>query len=210
MNYYFDTEFIEDGRTIDLISIGMVAENGNTLYEISSEFNVDKASDWVCLNVLEPMFKDFQLSNATSMAAHIMADEQLSRIERIKQVTKGYIKFKGRSRARIAELVKEFVNDNLQTSDDKPVFYAYYADYDWVVFCQLFGTMMDLPEGFPMYCRDLKQELDRIAVIADWRYPEKWLEMIKAHSKYPTQENEHDALADAKWNQKLHHFMATL
>jgi hypothetical protein len=28
MKYYYDTEFIEDGRTIDLISIGIVAEDG--------------------------------------------------------------------------------------------------------------------------------------------------------------------------------------
>ena len=39
-------------------------------------------------------------------------------------------------------------------------FYAYYADYDWVVFCWVFGKMIDLPEGFPMYCRDLKQMID--------------------------------------------------
>lgn len=26
MRYFFDTEFIEDGKTIDLISIGMVAD----------------------------------------------------------------------------------------------------------------------------------------------------------------------------------------
>ena len=33
-------------------------------------------------------------------------------------------------------------------------------DYDWVALCQLFGTMMDLPEGWPMYCRDVKQLAD--------------------------------------------------
>jgi len=39
----------------------------------------------------------------------------------------------------------------------KPEIWGYYADYDWVLFCQLFGTMMDLPKRFPMYCRDIKQ-----------------------------------------------------
>lgn len=34
------------------------------------------------------------------------------------------------------------------------------ADYDWVVLCQLYGTMMDLPKGWPMYCRDVKQLCD--------------------------------------------------
>jgi len=29
MRFFSDTECIEDGRTLDVISIGMVAENGN-------------------------------------------------------------------------------------------------------------------------------------------------------------------------------------
>lgn len=26
---------------------------------------------------------------------------------------------------------------------------GYYADYDWVAFCQLFDRMIDLPKDFP-------------------------------------------------------------
>jgi hypothetical protein len=37
-----------------------------------------------------------------------------------------------------------------------------YADYDWVVLCQLFGAMVDLPKGWPMYCRDIKQWADEL------------------------------------------------
>ena len=29
---------------------------------------------------------------------------------------------------------------------ETPEFWGYYCDYDWVVFCQMFGTMMDLPK----------------------------------------------------------------
>lgn len=38
-----------------------------------------------------------------------------------------------------------------------PIFWADYADYDWVLLCQLFGTMLDRPEGWPMFCRDIQQ-----------------------------------------------------
>ena len=51
-----------------------------------------------------------------------------------------------------------------------PTFYAYYADYDWVVFCKIFGRMIDLPKHFPMYCRDLKQTLDEKVDLLDWYY----------------------------------------
>ncbi|OBI52191.1 hypothetical protein A5707_12335 [Mycobacterium kyorinense] len=52
MRYFYDTEFIEDGRTIDLISIGVVAENGREYYAVSTEFDPDRAGSWVRTHVL--------------------------------------------------------------------------------------------------------------------------------------------------------------
>lgn len=72
-------------------------------------------------------------------------------------------------------------------------FYGYYADYDWVVFCQLFGRMVDLPEGFPYYCRDLKQTMDELGLDGDWK-----------KTNCPDPVNEHHALVDARWNMNLH------
>jgi len=93
-----------------------------------------------------------------------------------------------------------YVEEWLKNNDIK--FYAYYADYDWVVFAQLFGSMMELPKGFPYYCIDLKQILD-----------EKYL--FSSHTpdcdpNYPKQENEHNALADAMWNKQLYNFLNNL
>jgi len=60
MKYFFDTEFIEDGRTIDLISIGIVSEDGRDYYAINGECDFSKANDWVVDNVLRPMGFDKQ------------------------------------------------------------------------------------------------------------------------------------------------------
>jgi hypothetical protein len=55
---FYDTEFIEDGRTIDLISIGMVAEDGRELYLIAEEIEADPLysrickHDWLMANVV--------------------------------------------------------------------------------------------------------------------------------------------------------------
>jgi hypothetical protein len=65
-----------------------------------------------------------------------------------------------------------------------PEIWGYFADYDWVVLCQLFGRMVDLPKGFPMYCRDLKQEMSRRNLSRDL---------------FPKNEGAHDALEDARW-----------
>lgn len=52
MRYFYDTEFIEDGRTIELVSIGIVAEDGREYYAVSTDFDSAKANSWVRDNVL--------------------------------------------------------------------------------------------------------------------------------------------------------------
>ena len=78
----------------------------------------------------------------------------------------------------IAKEIMEFVGE-------KPEFWAYFADYDWVLLCQLYGRMIDLPEGWPMYCLDLKQLM--------WHH-----DVHKGN--LPDNINAHNALADARWN----------
>lgn len=55
MRYFYDTEFIEDGTTIDLVSIGVVAEDGREFYAVSNEFDASKAGGWVRANVLNQL-----------------------------------------------------------------------------------------------------------------------------------------------------------
>jgi hypothetical protein len=52
VRYFYDCEFIEDGRTIDLVSIGVAAEDGREFYAVSTEFDPDRAGKWVRANVL--------------------------------------------------------------------------------------------------------------------------------------------------------------
>lgn len=75
---------------------------------------------------------------------------------------------------------------------EKPEFWAYYADYDWVVLCQLFGTMIALPDGWPMWCRDVKQYADFLG-----------------NPKLPRQDEskEHNALDDALHTYRMWDFL---
>lgn len=171
MKYFYDTEFIEDGKTIDLISIGVVCEDGRSYYAISTEFNPKKASQWVKDNVL----------------AHLpernvnLSDPSIS--PRIKGESLNW-----KSRAFIREDLLKFI---IAPKSEKIELWAYYADYDHVALCQLFGTMMDLPEGWPMYTRDIKQLCDSLG-----------------NPKLPEQgKGEHHALADARWNKQAFDFL---
>ena len=55
MRFFYDTEFIEDGTTIDLVSIGVVDERGREFYAVSTEFDPGKAGPWVRENVLDKL-----------------------------------------------------------------------------------------------------------------------------------------------------------
>jgi hypothetical protein len=52
VRFFYDCEFIEDGLTIELVSIGMVDESGREFYAVSTEFDAARAGQWVRQHVL--------------------------------------------------------------------------------------------------------------------------------------------------------------
>ena len=124
--YFFDTEFIEDGHTIELVSIGVVSEDGREYYAVSTEFDPEAAIPWVRRHVLP------QLPPPGDPA------------------------WKSRTTIR-EELLAFFTADG-----PEPETWAWYADYDHVVLCQLWGTMPQLPRALPRFTRDLRQEWERL------------------------------------------------
>ena len=56
MKYWIDTEFIARPYTIDLISVGLVAEDGREFYAESNEVDWSKANLWTLEN-FEPTDK---------------------------------------------------------------------------------------------------------------------------------------------------------
>jgi len=250
MNYYIDTEFIEGfhkppfGKKrhfIDLISIGIVAEDGREYYAISNEFNPKDADKWVRDNVIKPIFVELSAKTGsgypglTSMEIHRSFDKMMAEAfandggftdKNVLMLLKKY----GKSNKQIAKEIIEFCNNEkvkiiensnvVSLSDEavrvirqgytEPTFYGYYADYDWVLFCSLFGRMIDLPKGFPMYCIDLKQNFDEKNAKSKLALEFATLESIKELDGYPKQTKEHNALNDAKWNMELHKFLNTL
>ena len=53
--YFYDCEFIEDGTTIELVSVGVVDEQGREFYAISRQFDPMRAGPWVRRNVLDKL-----------------------------------------------------------------------------------------------------------------------------------------------------------
>lgn len=49
---YVDTEFMDDGRSIELLSLGAVRADGEEFYAVNIEAEVDRADPWVQAHVL--------------------------------------------------------------------------------------------------------------------------------------------------------------
>jgi hypothetical protein len=193
-----------------------------------------KKTYWIRDNVLLPIYKELHnksMDDKDFIKNHLYSYARPFSYSQLNVLINWY----GKTNKQIANEIVEFVygeSDNLdglsplQESQkyehyDKsktPEFYAYFADYDWVVFCWLFGKMIDLPKGFPKYCKDLKQMLDNKAKNYDDRFMngseifKTKLSYIKNKSTYPIQDKEtqHNALDDAKWDLKLYNFLKSL
>lgn len=274
MKYFIDTEFIEGSQTkrllsipicktkptIDLISIGIVSEDGREYYAISKDFNFKEAwnrydlkkSDyhrngmepredikvyWIRENVLKPIFNEllkleYNKTGVNELDLVFGYSDLRYLIDKYgksnKQIAEEIIDFcsigsvisnKGLNVRQYREYsnevedwikVETIENNKPINYNNKPTFYGYYCDYDWVVFCWLFGKMLDLPNGFPMYCMDLKQTLDEKEKYLQFSSKHFAILNIKDLPNYPKQINEHNALDDARWNKQLYEFLIKL
>lgn len=87
-----------------------------------------------------------------------------------------------------ARRILEFVGDG----PEEPEFWAWYASYDWLVVCQVFGPLIELPKHFPMFVMDLRQTMHERSL------PLSLVEDIFNH------EQRHDALGDARALRSAH------
>jgi hypothetical protein len=159
MRWFIDTEFNDrpnDGK-IDLISIGMVREDGKSFYAESCEFNPHLCNPWVQQNVL----------------CHLEFNHAVTKVK-----------------------IRDGIKRAIKEDGEPPEFWGYFADYDWVLFCSLFGGMLCLPKGWPQLCFDVRQEMQRVGY--------RKADLPKAD---PSQA--HNALYDAQWTRAVWQWLQT-
>jgi hypothetical protein len=145
MRVFYDTEFLERGpeHPIELISIGMVAEDGRELYAVNADLPEERVRthDWLS----EHVWPHLPLAESDGAAR----DGSASRLDL------GHPDV--RPRARIARLVAEFLGRT-----PEPELWAWYGAYDHVVLTQLWRTMVEMPDHVPKWTNDLRQEARRL------------------------------------------------
>jgi hypothetical protein len=145
VKYFLDTEFNEEPELIELISIGIVAEDGREFYAINHHYadlttvQSKSCNEWVKANVLTKLYAPSD--------------------------TPGY--WPAGPKVEIRDGIKAFVGN-----DGSPEFWAYYGDYDWFLVCRLFGKFEKMPRNWPNICFDIKQ-LARHVGVGNKGLPEK-------------------------------------
>jgi len=175
MRTWYDTEFVErgPGHAIELLSIGMVREDGAELYRVLADVprvaqHYASTHEWLGPNVWAHLpTKEGPLTFETGSASRIDLDHP--------DVA---------PRAQVAEEVWLFCTEGLGMNENAEL-WAYYGAYDHVCLAQLFGKMIDLPKGMPMVTFDLVQFMRQHGFTRD--------ELPKQAA------DEHHALADARW-----------
>lgn len=164
MRIFYDLEFNEQVDPMDFISIGMVDESGAELYRINNDPRViDRAlsNSFLRHNVLDKLPISINNDNTWNWDINHPDVPYVYHI------------------AAISSDVRRFV-----LSRTSPELWAYYGAYDHVIMCRsLFGTMIQLPQGFPQYTNDL-------------------MTIIQYHNRpLPEQPSgAHNALDDARFN----------
>lgn len=185
MRIYIDTEFYEHGNrnygliTVELISIGAVREDGAEFYAENADFDWDHvpSDHWLQDNVRPHLWHGnnkplWMVTEGSRPKGGLYAPQD------------------------IAWNFRRFANDEFADPEDKPEFWGYFCDYDWVAICGLYGRMIDLPTEFPMYCLDLKQEMVRQHISRT----EIEKNILLSAERGP----EHHALTDARWIRDAH------
>lgn len=194
---YLDSEFLEDGVTIELISIGFEDENGATYYAVNADMPVDRirTHDWLCKNVVPhlPLANKAHVDERVRIATTPQEGTNrpgdpfgpmnplLFELDRNSTVV--------RPKWVIANEVREFLGNRAPVET-----WSWYSSYDHVALAQLWGPMIKLPPHVPKRTRDLG-ELQEDLGILDEELPA------------PEPGSNHDALADAKRHRRIHEFL---
>ncbi len=204
VRYFYDTEFVENGHTIDLVAIGVIAApawaleptngltateflraNARTYYAVNADVDLDalKDNDWLARNLLPHL----PLNRGDLVEKYITGPTDGYPFVDLEFVTLNTEATEVKPHWVIANEVRDFLLAPLAEADEgesmEIELWADYGAYDHVALAQLWGPMIALPPGIPMFTNDL-QQLARAVGMADYR-PDQ------------APEDAHNALADA-------------
>lgn len=178
---FFDTEFTGLHQNTTLISIGLIAESGQTFYAEFTDYDKSQVNDWIKLNVIDHLILSEYDNAAYPEKWRLKGDKEL-----IKESLAIWFKQFGQV---------EMWSDCLA--------------YDWVLFCQIFGHAFNIPQNiyyipfdictfFTVKGIDPDMSREEFAGYEIYTECENILEMSIDEVKLWANKQKHNALWDAK------------
>lgn len=129
MKYFYDFEFLDTGREVLPISVGVVAEDGREFYAVWDDaLEVCRKSLWLWSNVAPYL--------PLQMHDHPELDRE-----------SGFVM----SRDTIREDLHKFLS-----YDNKPELWGWFVAYDHLCLSQIWGKMNDVPAPIPQFSNDIR------------------------------------------------------
>lgn len=172
--YFYDFEFIEDGATIAPISIGIVDSGEREYYAVFADapWKRVKKHAWLMANVVPHLPK-------------VYGDAR-------NHMPKSWLFNMSDPCVKPKALIAAEVRDFLIGRNEQIELWGYYASYDHVALSHLWGTMVDLPRGVPMWTNDVQQVAYEMGL--DACLPAQPADL-------------HNALADARWTREAWRYL---
>lgn len=167
--FFYDCEFIEDGRTIDLISIGIVSEDGRMYYAVNGGVHWERMARSEFAWIRENVWKHLPTTGPGQLSINRSHPDVKTKFQ-IGQ-----------------EILTFFFGDAPAGEEPEIQLWADYGAYDHVALCQLWGRMIDLPSGIPMRTNDIIQLAESLGV-KEKSFPAQAMETMH-HALYDAAHN---------------------
>ena len=137
MRCYLDCEFTGLHQHTTLISIGLVDEDGHTFYAEATDYSTDQVDQWIQENVIDKLSIPPRL---------VWGDDKDMRVSGNKKTVEHYLR-----KWLVEQSTKNAVYGDMRNvfPDRHPQKLEMWSDcyaYDWVLFCDLFGGAIKIPD----------------------------------------------------------------
>lgn len=180
MKIFFDTEFTGLHKDTNLLSIGLISEDGRKFYGEIANYNPEEIDDWVQENVID----NFWVNNFGKFEWDFPDFYNYA------------------SKDKIAKRIKDFLSqfDSVELVSDV-------CHYDMVLLIDLFGTAFDLPKNISPTCHDINQDIANFHYISTAEAFHISREEILKNNNIKIDGAKHNALYDAKVIKAIYELM---
>lgn len=153
MKIFFDTEFTGLVKDTDLISIGLISEDGRKFYAEINDYDKSKLDDWLIKNVVNNLFLDFH---------HNVGERAENIVEKDNTIISYDYYIRDNKEAVSTELkrwLKHF---------DSCEFVSDVSHFDFVLFIDLtYKSALNFPENMCPSCHDINQDISKFLNISE-------------------------------------------